>query len=126
MNNKKKLNFENYYKELRKIINNTPNDTKTKKYYINDDMSNLYLKKTYNLYLKYKNTDDIELKNHLDYIKNFFKYKIYLYQIICSYYNFIIINYTDYKNEKSKRKRTNLINDYNRIIRTIITRLKLC
>jgi hypothetical protein len=84
---KKELNFENYYNELRKIINNTPKDTKTKKYYINDDISNAYLKKTYNLYLKYKNTNDIELKNHLDYIKNYFKYKIYLYQIICSYYN---------------------------------------
>jgi uncharacterized protein (DUF885 family) len=121
---KKELNFENYYKELIKIINNTPKDTKTKKYYISDDISNLYLKKTYNLYLKYKNTDDIELKNYLDYIKNYFKYKIYLYQIICSYYNIIIIDYNDYKNEKSKRKRKNLINDYNRIIKTIITRLK--
>jgi uncharacterized protein (DUF885 family) len=121
---KKELNFENYYNELIKIINNTPKDTKTKKYYINDDISNTYLKKTYNLYLKYKNTNDIELKNHLDYIKNYFKYKIYLYKIICSYYNLIIIDYNDYKNEKSERKRKNLINDYNRIIKTIITRLK--
>jgi uncharacterized protein (DUF885 family) len=128
MNNKKKLkkelNFDNYYNELNNIINNTPKDTKTKKYYINDDISNAYLKKTYNLYLKYKNTDDIELKNYLDYIKNYFKYKIYLYQLISSYHNVIIIDYNYYKNEKSKRKSENLINDYNRIIRTIITRLK--
>jgi len=123
--NKKKLNFKNYYKEKNKLTDLTPKQLKTKKYNLKDYLSPVYLKKKYNLYLKYKNTDDIELKFNLEYIKNYFKYKIYLYTIICTYYNPIISDYNFYNNNKSKKIIKELMNDYhNKLIKTIINRLK--
>ena len=114
------LNYEEYSKELDYIIDNTPNN----KSYLIDKLSDEYLTKLYKLSLKYKKTDDIELKLQLDYIKQFYKYKIYLYFIICSYYNKITSFYYDYKDKYPIIYRTDVLIEYNMKIQTIIKRLK--
>ena len=43
---------------------------------ITDTLSDEYLTKVYKLYLKYKNTNDDELKFKLETIKNNFQYKL--------------------------------------------------
>ena len=89
--------------------------------HITDHISNDYLSKYYNLSLKYANTDDIELKFELEYIKDFYKYKIYLYFIICPYDNDIINFYYENKSKKYKKE---LTIDFNKYINSIIKRLK--
>ena len=118
-----KLSYENYMDDLDYIIENTPKQTKNNKALLLNELSEEYLIKIYNLYLKYKNTKDIELKFELDYLKNFFKFKIYLYFIICSYSNYIIKFYNKYKKDYYTDNQKVLI-EYNNIIKTIIIRLK--
>ena len=118
-----KLSYENYMDDLDYIIENTPKQTKNNKALLLNELSEEYLIKIYNLYLKYKNTKDIELKFELDYMKNFFKFKIYLYFIICSYSNYIIKFYNKYKKNCYIDNQKVLI-EYNNIIKTIIERLK--
>ena len=92
--------------------------------HITNDISDDYLSKYYKLTLKYANTDDIELKFELDYIKFIFEYKIYLYNIICPFDN-IIINYYHENNLKEHKKyKKSRITDLNKYIKTIIIRLK--
>jgi hypothetical protein len=95
------LSYKKYSNELNKIYNNTPKPTKGKKYYLIDELSDEFLIKKYKLYLKYKNTKDIELKFELNYVKYFYKFKIYLYFIICSYYNKITTFYYENKEKKT-------------------------
>ena len=118
-----KLSYEKYMDDLDYIIENTPKRTKNNKALLLNELSEEYLIKIYNLYLKYKNTKDIELKFELDYLKNFFKFKIYLYFIICSYSNYIIKFYNKYKKDYYTDNQKVLI-EYNNIIKTIIIRLK--
>ena len=118
-----KLSYEKYMDDLDYIIENTPKRTKNNKALLLNELSEEYLIKIYNLYLKYKNTKDIELKFELDYLKNFFKFKIYLYFIICSYSNYIIKFYNKYKKNCYIDNQKVLI-EYNNIIKTIIERLK--
>ena len=110
------LSYKKYMDNLDYIIENTPKQTKNNKTFLLDNLSEEYLIKKYNLYLKYKNTKDIVLKFKLDYVKNFFKFKIYLYFIICTFDNNIINFYNKYKKIYSI--------EYNNIIKTIIKRLK--
>ena len=118
------INYKNYVKDLDYIIENTPNKTKKRKYFLIDKLSDEYLIKFYKLYLNYRKTNDIELKFELDYIKNFYKYKIYLYFIICSYYNKITNFYFDYKNNYLVKDQKQVLIEYDRKIKTIIRRLK--
>ena len=118
------LSYKKYMDDLDYIIENTPKQTKNNKTFLLDGLSEEYLIKKYNLYLKYKNTKDKELKLKLDYMKNYFKFKIYLYYIICSYSNNIIKFYNKYKNKYSIDNYQKVLNEYNNIIKTIIMRLK--
>jgi hypothetical protein len=118
------LNYENYAKDLSYIWQNTPKNKKKKKYYLTDELGDEYLIKTYELYLKYKKTKDIELQFELDYIKDFYKYKIYLYLIICSYYNSITNFYVDYKEDYLIEYQNKVLLEYDKKIDTIIRRLK--
>jgi hypothetical protein len=118
------LSFKKYMEDLDYIIENTPKQTKNNKTFLLDVLSEEYLIKKYNLYLKYKNTKDKELKLILDYMKNYFKFKIYLYFIICSYYNNIISFYNNYKKDYSINNYKKVLIEYNNIIKTIIERLK--
>ena len=91
---------------------------------ITDTLSDEYLTKVYKLYLKYKNTNDDELKFKLETIKNNFQYKLYLYNIICSYHNEIIEFH--YRNKKvyPVKYKQDRINDFNKYIKSIIKKLK--
>jgi uncharacterized protein (DUF885 family) len=115
------LSYQKYDDDINYIWQNTPKNTKKKKYYLTDDLSDEYLIKYYNIYLKYKKTKDIDLKFELEYVKNYFKYRIYLYFIICSYYNTVTTFYFENKNATNKEKK---LIEYNNIIKTIIKRLK--
>ena len=91
---------------------------------ITDTLSDEYLTKIYKLYLKYKKTNDDELKIELENIKNNFQYKLYLYNIICSYHNEIVeFTYINKKVYPVKYKQ-NRTNDFNKYIKSIILRLK--
>ena len=91
---------------------------------ITDTLSDEYLTKIYKLYLKYKKTNDDELKIELENIKNNFQYKLYLYNIICSYHNEIVeFTYINKKVYPVKYKQ-NRTNDFNKYIKYIILRLK--
>jgi uncharacterized protein (DUF885 family) len=86
--------YKNYFDDNIKIdpslsfyIGNITNKTLS---HYTDYISNKYLKDLFKLYRKYKNTKDIQLKLDIDYIKNCFKYKIYLYNLLSSYDNDII------------------------------------
>jgi uncharacterized protein (DUF885 family) len=89
-----------------------------------DYLSKDYLKKLYKISLKYKKTDDKELKFELDYINKFYKYKLYLYFIISSYENDIINFYYDNKVKYPRKYRKERLKDFNEQIDTIIKRLK--
>ena len=92
--------------------------------HITDTMSDDYLAKYYKLILKYKKTDDTELKFKLDYIKYFYKYKIYLYFIISSFDNDIINFYYDNKTKYPQKYKKERIKDFNKHINSIIKKLK--
>jgi uncharacterized protein (DUF885 family) len=108
------LIYKNYYREANNLY---------RKYLIDYSYDEYFINK-YKLLLKYQNTTDIELKLKLDYIKNDYKYKIYLYFIISSYFNQIVEYYyknSIYYNEKDQEER--LIN-YNNYIKSLINKLK--
>jgi uncharacterized protein (DUF885 family) len=119
--------YKNYFDDLIKINPSLSYEIgkrdKFSQSHITDDISNEYLDKYYKLSLKYANTDDIELKFELDYIKKFYQYKIYLYFIICSFDNNIIGFYYENKSNKYKKEREI---DFNNYITSIIKRLKEC
>jgi hypothetical protein len=118
------LSYKKYMDDLDYIVENTPKQTKNNKTLLLDGFSEEYLIKIYNLYLKYKNTKDKYLKLKLDYIKNYFKFKIYLYFIISSYSNNIIKFYNNYKQDYFIDNHQKVLIEYNNIIKTIIERLK--
>ena len=122
------MSYKNYFDDLIKLDSSLSyqmnNKDKKSISHITDYYGNEYLTKKYKLYLKYKNTKDIELKFELDSINNYYKYKLYLYFIICSYDNLIIefnyMNDNDYPKEYKKER----IADFNKSIKSIIKRLK--
>jgi uncharacterized protein (DUF885 family) len=118
------LNYENYAKDLSYIWQNTPKNKKKKHYFLTDQLGDEYLIKKYELYLKYRKTKDIDLKFELDYIKDFYKFKIYLYLIICSYYNRITDFYVYYKEDYLIKDQNKVLIEYNKQINTMIRRLK--
>ena len=117
--------YKNYFDDLIKINPSLSYELGNRDIYsqshITDNISDEYLAKYYKLSLKYANTDDIELKLELDYIKNYFKFKIYLYFIICPFDNQIINFYYHNKSKKYKKEREI---DFNNCINSIIKRLK--
>jgi hypothetical protein len=120
--------YKNYFDDLLKINPSLSfeigNRDKFSISHITDSLSDEYLTKLYKLYLKYKNTNDDELKFILEDIKIFFEYKIYLYNIINYYHNDIVeFYYINNKNYPVKYKQ-NRINDFNKYIKSIIKRLK--
>ena len=120
--------YKNYFDDLLKINPSLSfeigNRDKFSISHITDSLSDEYLTKLYKLYLKYKNTNDDELKFILEDIKIFFEYKLYLYNIINYYHNDIVeFYYINNKNYPVKYKQ-NRINDFNKYIKTIIKRLK--
>jgi hypothetical protein len=120
--------YKNYFDDLIKInpslSYNLGNRDKKSCSRVTNDLSDEYLSLFYKLSLKYANTDDIELKFELDYIKYFFEYKIYLYFIICPFDNTIINFYYENKSKEHKKYKKTRIADFNKYIKSIIIRLK--
>jgi uncharacterized protein (DUF885 family) len=120
--------YKNYFDDLIKIDPSLSFELGNRDKYsiskITNYLSNEYLRKLYKLSLKYKKTNDIELKFELDYIKNFYKYKIYLYFIISSFENEIINFYYDNKAKYPSKYQKERIKDFDKNIETIIIRLK--
>jgi uncharacterized protein (DUF885 family) len=120
--------YKNYFDDLIKInpslSYNLGNRDINSCSHITNDISDNYLSTFYKLSLKYANTDDIELKFELDYIKYFFEYKIYLYFIICPFDNTIINFYYENESKEHKKYKKIRIADFNKYIKTIIMRLK--
>lgn len=121
-------NFEKYFNDLIKIDSQLAFEIGIKnKFAISNytnTLSDEYNKKLYELYYKYENTNDDELKLSLNLMKEYIDKKYYLYLIISSYTNFIL--WFEYYNDniyplKYKEKR---INDFNIYINTVIERLK--
>ena len=117
--------YKNFFDDLIKINPSLSyelgNRDKYSQSHITNNISDEYLAKYYKLILKYANTDDIELKLELEYIKNYFKFKIYLYFIICPFDNEIINFYYSNKLQKYKKEREI---DFNNHINSIIKILK--
>lgn len=122
--------YEKYFEDILKIDpslsfsigNKTPYTLSHYTDYISDE----YLKKLFRIYRKYRNTTDFQLKHDMNYFKLFFKYKIYLYNLIQSFDNDVILFeyatkhiyppnplYEIYRN-----------NDFKKHIKNLITRLK--
>lgn len=122
--------YEKYFNDIIKIDpslsfnigNKTPYTLSHYTNYISDD----YLKKLFRIYRKYRNTSDIQLKQDINYIKHYFKYKIYLYNLIDTFDNNIILfEYaTKHIYPPSKLYEIYRRNDFNIYIKNLIYRLK--
>jgi hypothetical protein len=87
------LNYEDYFNDLTKInaqLNFYINKPKVLKKYTNI-LSDDYLNKCCNLNKKYSNTKDLELKRTINFEKKNLSYKLYLYNLISSNENQILI-----------------------------------
>jgi|688.fasta_scaffold218637_1 uncharacterized protein (DUF885 family) len=119
------LNYEDYFNDLTKInahLNFYINKPKVLKKYTNI-LSDDYLNKCHNLNKKYSNTKDLELKRTINFEKKNLSYKLYLYNLISSNENQILI-FEDENNKlfpvKYKKEREA---DFHKYLKTLIMRL---
>lgn len=124
------LNYENYFNDIIKIdpsLNfSIGNKTKYTLSHYTNYIGYEYLKKLFKIYKKYKNTKDIQLKVEIDYLKFYFKYRMYLYNLLNTFDNNILLfEYeTRYVYPPDNLYEISRRNDFNIYIKTLIIRLK--
>lgn len=119
------LNYEDYFNDLLKInaqFNFYMNKPKVLKHYTNT-LSDDYLNKHRELNKKYSNTKDLELKRTINFNKKILSNKIYLYQLISSYENQIIMFEDDNKNIYPSKYKKEREADFHEYLKTLIMRL---
>jgi uncharacterized protein (DUF885 family) len=119
------LNYEDYFNDLTKInaqLNFYINKPKVLKHYTNV-LSDNYLNKQKDLIKKYSNTKDLELKHTINFNKKISSLKLYLYQLISSYENSIILFEHENKNMFPVKYRKERQNDFYEYLKTLIIRL---
>lgn len=119
------LNYEDYFNDLMKInaqFNFYINKPKVLKNYT-DNLTDDYLNKHRKLNKKYSNTKDIELKRAIRFNKKFISSKLYLYQLISSNENQIIMFEDENKILFPPKYAKEREADFHKHLKTVIMRL---
>lgn len=125
------LNYKSYFNDLLRINKNSHlTDDKSKIYHYTNTLDDKYLNKLRKIIDKYNNIKDdndefnYELKIEIDSLKKYLSMKIYLYYIISSFHNEIIIfEYYNKKVYKPYEYKIQREKDFHNYLQTVIKRL---